>query len=76
MVGRYNKLSLDENRKIPLEKFSRVEDDICIDDFHIFRCLFFILDKENQYGGSGTPNWNLIPTRVYMWAIHHVMPNI
>ena len=57
IVDRHNRLSLDENNKSPLEKFSGIEDDPIPTTFHTFGCPTFVLDAPNQSGGIGTPKW-------------------
>ena len=53
----HNRLSLDVNRKCPLEIFLGIEDDIGVEDSHTFGYLVFHLDSSNHSGGFGTPKW-------------------
>ena len=53
----HNELSLDENGKSPLEKFSRTEAEIHCEDFHTWGCPIFVLEAQNQSGFTGTPIW-------------------
>ena len=52
---RHNELSLDENGKSPLEKFSNTTDEITCNDFHTWGCPVFVLDEANQSGMTGSP---------------------
>ena len=49
-------MSLDEHAKIPLEKWSGIEDNITPSDFHTWGCPVYILDAVNQEA-IGTPKW-------------------
>ena len=53
---RHNELSLDENGKSPLEKFSRTTDEITCNDFHTWGCPVFVLVEANQSGLTGSLN--------------------
>ena len=55
---RHNELSLDENGKSPLEKFSSTTDEITCNDFHTWGCPVFVLDEANQSGLTGSPKWD------------------
>ena len=57
IIKRYNRLSLDAEGRIPLEKFARIDDNFDPNTFHTCGCPVFILDAENQPGGLGTPKW-------------------
>ena len=57
IVERHNRLSLNEEGKSPLERFTGIQDDISPEDFHTFGCPVFVLDAANQSGGIGTPKW-------------------
>ena len=51
------RLHLDKDGRSPLEKFSQVDEDIVISDFHTCGCPVYILDAENQSGAISTPKW-------------------
>ena len=55
----HNELSLDEDGKSPLGKFSNIQSEIECDDFHTWGCPIFVLDARNQSGLTGTPKWEL-----------------
>ena len=57
IVERHNRLSLDQDGKSPLEKFSGIDDEITPTDFHTWGCPVYILEAANQSGGIGTPKW-------------------
>ena len=58
IVERHNRLSLDENGKGPLEKFSNTNDECIPTDFHIWGCPVFILNASNQSNAIGSPKWD------------------
>jgi len=56
IIERHNRLSLDEDGRSLIEKFSNIVDNIDPTDFHTWGCPVFILDAANQ-GSIGTSKW-------------------
>ena len=57
VVDRHNRLTLDDNGRSPLEKFTGEKDDIKTEEFRTWGCPVYVLNAPNQSGGVGTPKW-------------------
>ena len=51
----YNTLEMDEDRKTPEQKFSDVEFEIFVTDYHTWGCPIFVLESPLQ--GGPLPKW-------------------
>ena len=59
-MKRHNELSVDENRKSPLEEISRIDPKISFDNYRVLDSSIFILEDTNQSDLNGTPRWELM----------------
>ena len=61
----HNELSLDKDRKSPLNGFSGVKTEICCDNFHTWVYPLFVLEDAKQSGLTRKPEWKPIVRTVF-----------
>ena len=54
---RQNSLEINEDGKTPEQKFSGVEFQIYLKDYHTWGCTVFFLEAQQQRGPAGLPKW-------------------
>ena len=57
IIKQHIRLTLDDNGKSPLEKFTGLMDDMVPTNFHTWGCPVYILHTANQTGAIGMPKW-------------------